>query len=207
MTCQICGKKVLARGLCHAHYQKQWRKGLSPLEDDKRSAPIEDRFLCKVKIDDNGCWIWTGTLSAQGYGMIWKEDRNVPTHRESYKLFFGKLSDKDVVCHKCDVRACVNPDHLFVGDRGDNNRDMFEKKRHRFGERSPHAKLSLEDVFAIMASKETNTHLSKLYGVNQSTISRVRAGGRWKTALTVQQNPAVVEWRTDEPSHNRTRPE
>lgn len=184
MECSLCSKKAIARGLCRAHYQERWKAGLPELTLDKRSAPLEERFLSKITIDDNGCWKWTSSQDGQGYGMIWKGTKNVPAHRESYKLFNGPIRDEDVICHKCDVRDCVNPDHLFVGDRGDNNRDMFAKRRHKFGSASHLAKLNEASVQEILDSTETNTSLAKRYGVNQSTISRIRTGLRWKTALS-----------------------
>ena len=183
MECSVCGKKAIARGLCRAHYLQRWKAGLPALTNDKRTRPIEDRFKGKVSIDDNGCWKWTSSHADNGYGMIWKGTKNVAAHRESYRLFVGPVRDDDIVCHKCDVRDCVNPEHLFLGDRGDNNRDMFAKKRHKFGSASHLAKLTEASVREILDSPETNTSLAKHYGVNQSTISRIRSGLRWRTAM------------------------
>lgn len=117
---------------------------------------------------------------ANGYPFIWKGTKNVAGHRESYRLFVGPLADNEVVCHNCDVRNCINPDHLFKGDRALNNQDMRDKGRHRFGETSPLAKLSEKDVFAIRADTRSSSAVAKDYGVSQSTISRVRTGARWR---------------------------
>ena len=63
-------------------------------------------------------------------------------HRVFYTLFIGEISSGMLVCHKCDVRNCVNPDHLFLGTNDDNMKDMALKKRI-------HSKLSDQDVLNI----------------------------------------------------------
>lgn len=84
----------------------------------------------RVEFDTNGgCWLWTGYLTPQGYGNF----RGRPAHRVSYEVYVGPIPGKLYVCHKCDVRACVNPDHLFVGDTSANARDMVAKGRHSNG--------------------------------------------------------------------------
>lgn len=188
MGCIHCGKKTVGRGLCRTHYQRQWKAGLPALTADKRTSPLEKRFKEKISIDNNGCWKWTGAHADNGYGLIWKGSKNVAAHRESYRIFIGDVHESDIVCHKCDVRDCVNPGHLFIGDRGDNNRDMFQKRRHRFGARSHFAKLTEDDIRYILQNPEkSGTELGALFQVNQSTISRVRTGARWKTAIASAQ--------------------
>lgn len=150
---------------------------------DKRTKPIRDRILSKITVDENGCWIFSGAKMQTGYGLIWKEGKNVAAHRESYKLFCGDLSDDEVICHRCDVRICINPEHLFKGSRADNNRDMVEKRRHRFGESSPMAKLTEDDVSFIRKSSMTSSSLAVVFGVGAYQISRIRSGKRWAHSI------------------------
>jgi hypothetical protein len=74
------------------------------------------------------CWLWTGTLSSEGYGKFGHEY----AHRIALQLSTGRLLEKgEHACHRCDVRSCVNPAHLFAGTATDNNRDMIAKGRHK----------------------------------------------------------------------------
>ncbi len=141
--------------------------------------PVKDRILSKIKKDENGCWIFTGVKMSTGYGGIWKDGKHVAAHRESYRIFCGDLSDEEVVCHKCDVRPCVNPEHLFKGTRADNNKDMRDKKRHRFGETSPRATLTENDVKFIRSSSLEGVELAVMFGIGKTAISKIRNGKRW----------------------------
>jgi len=145
----------------------------------RKPVPTKERILSKILVDENGCWIFTGAKMSTGYGGIWKDGKHVAAHRESYRIFCGDLSDEEVVCHKCDVRPCVNPEHLFKGTRADNNRDMREKRRHRFGESSPMSKITEDDVSFIRSSNMSGTELAKVFGVGQYQISRIKTGKRW----------------------------
>ena len=91
-----------------------------------------ERFMEKIKKDpESGCWIWIGSCTPTGgYGSFWDEGKLQRAHRWSYKHFHGEISDKEVVCHKCDNPPCVNPDHLFRGTMFDNIMDSVKKGRY-----------------------------------------------------------------------------
>lgn len=80
-------------------------------------------------IDKNGCWIWQGATTKNGYGKIKVYQVTQSTHRLSFKVFKNFLiKTEDFVCHSCDVKLCINPDHLFLGDNRINQEDSYEKK-------------------------------------------------------------------------------
>lgn len=99
----------------------------------RKRRPIEDRFWEKVQKTDS-CWLWTGSKQGRmGYGYLHiggKKDRKPSrAHRLSWVIHNGPIPDGLYVLHKCDVPACVNPDHLFLGDHKANMQDCASKGR------------------------------------------------------------------------------
>ena len=78
---------------------------------------------------NTGCWLWSGSISYRGYGLVTQDEKTRLAHRASYELHKGPIADGLFVCHKCDVPSCINPDHLFVGSQTDNMADARRKGR------------------------------------------------------------------------------
>lgn len=124
------------------------------------------RFWSKVHKTDT-CWLWTAGRFRAGYGEFGLNRASLRAHRFSYLLKHGKPAEP-MCLHTCDVRACVNPDHLFEGTNADNGRDMAMKGRH------PHAKLNPSLVIELRALHDNGVGFTKLAAKYNLGVSTVR---------------------------------
>lgn len=134
-----------------------------------------------VKVGD--CWECTShVLNADGYVTLRssKLGRSDSLHRLTYKLVKGRIPKGNLIRHKCDNRVCVKPSHLLAGTHQDNKDDAVERRRHAFGEKNRHAKLTEAEVQTIKDSTDSNKSLSSFYGVHRNTITSIRKGTTWK---------------------------
>ena len=151
-------------------------------------------FSCKFKLKvkkTHSCWLWRGALDTKGYGQIraqpgdgFKSMRLA--HRVSYELFIGKIPEGMGVLHKCDVRNCVNPNHLWLGNAKDNSLDMMMKGRGVWhtGEKNKRSILTARQVRRIReryaSGRWSKPELAKKYGVSNGAIYAIIDGKTWR---------------------------
>ena len=145
--------------------------------------PVENRFWDKVdKKEGDGCWEWQAAIAKTGYGVINVGRKTTKAHRVSWELVNGSIPAGMMVCHKCDNRICVRPDHLFLGDSLANNLDMTLKERHgrmRFTHSQVERIRALYDRHRDHLSHE---RIAKWFGVSKATISHMMTGRNWRNA-------------------------
>ena len=181
-VCKYCGTEFRAKS--HA----------------QRYCSEECSFLGRLHRNiDTGCLEWTGTVNAQGYGLLFSklENKIVSTHRYSWERVHGKIPKGLCVCHKCDNPKCVNVEHLFLGSKYDNDHDRALKNRsgkrvfteedrvkYSFmnrGEKNNSAKLTEEQVLLIKKLRGiyTKKELSEKFGVSVACIKDIFGGKTW----------------------------
>lgn len=147
---------------------------------NRRMKPLTDRFFEKVKRSETGCWEWQANKT-HGYGTLSAGHRGegmAAAHRVSYELHYGPIPDDLWVLHRCDNRACVRPDHLFLGTPADNMQDMRAKGRAR-------CNVPPETVRAILkrrADGERRAAIAADYGVSIHTVKNIIQGRSWRLA-------------------------
>ena len=188
-TCLQCGTEFTtdrnaAKYCCIGCSSKSHKK-------PRNSGDALARLMTKYVVDENGCWIYQGFLSHRGYGNFWWNGRTVPAHRAMFMLVTGELtlSPGVLVCHTCDVRPCINPDHLFKGTPRDNMLDMVAKGRKYDGPRKTpvgeiayRRKLTVEQVRRIkqlLLANVSPTHIARTYNVTPGAIRSILRGASY----------------------------
>ncbi len=141
---------------------------------------------------DTGCLEWHGYKDVYGYGVLLVSidgvKKNKKAHRLSYEQTHGDIGEGKLVCHKCDVRNCIEPTHLFLGTAADNNKDMMNKGRYRsggkphYGEKNPKAKLTrlqVDSIKVLFKYGITQKQIANSLSMHKSSIQRIASGKNW----------------------------
>ena len=156
-----------------------------------RNLPFWERVDAQIEpITESGCHIFVGGTVGKGYGIAHDNGKHRLIHRAAWERKNEPIPEGMFVLHKCDVPACCNTDHLFLGTILDNNRDRERKGRggqlSGWAHKRPTAKLDAAKVAEIRSvlesdrSRGVGNRLAKKYGVSQGVISGIRHRDSWK---------------------------
>jgi len=131
------------------------------------------------------CLLWTRCKDDSGYGRMAWQGKSQAVHRLHWILLYGDIPTGLLVCHKCDVRHCIQPDHLFLGTHQDNSSDMVSKKRQckggSVGEAHPKHKLTEDQVRYIRSQQGiiANATLARKFQVSKNVIGAIMKRKIW----------------------------
>ncbi len=146
---------------------------------------LRDRLLLHSHVDPTGCWLWQGTqFKGTGYGQVTYNRKVVSAHRLSLHVFKAfDLKSKSLVLHRCDVKQCINPEHLYLGNHLDNARDAIERGRQPMGSRHWNARLNedkVRKIFKLLREGVPPIEIAHKFGVEKSTINLIKRRQTWR---------------------------
>lgn len=143
-----------------------------------------DRLMALSVTDGNGCRIWQRSKDTRGYGHLRVAGRLMRAHRAMWVAVHGTLGDGLCILHRCDVRACIEPEHLFAGSQLENIADRHTKGRSRgpSAERSATAKITREQAEEIASLRgcELQKTTAARFGLTQAHVSAIQRGACWR---------------------------
>lgn len=147
------------------------------------------RFWRSIEFEPiTGCWLWSAARNRDGYGVLKANGQSVYAHRFSWAEKHGEIPEGICVLHRCDTPACANPDHLFLGTRGDNARDKSRKGRchNNKGERHGRSILSeaqAREVLRLIRTGESQSKIAADFGISKTAVCNINTGRRWSHIL------------------------
>lgn len=183
ITCSVaeCQDIPITRGMCNKHYRRALAAGeFEPVF----GLPVMLRLERKSIVNPvSQCREWMGARTRNGYGKIGiGKKTSVPTHRAAWEAVNGAIPDGLFVLHKCDNRACVNVEHLFLGTCHDNHVDMDSKGRRAVlrGSDNGQAKLMDCQVSEILLDDRPVRRIAEDYGISFSHVAAIKRAEKWR---------------------------
>ena len=139
-------------------------------------ATLQQRIQEKVSIRPDGCHHWLGAKHGGGYAAITWKGKTRPVTRVLWEETYGPIDSHLFLCHKCDNRACVNLEHLFVGTAQDNARDKLQKGRPNGGGPIRVSAERRDKIKELYAAGMPWQKIQELVGGGTATIHRVLKG-------------------------------
>lgn len=148
-----------------------------------KSSALE-RLLARIEPEPNsGCWLTHGPVNWNGYTLINAFDgtkwRNGTAHRLAYRELVGPIPTGALVLHRCNVKACVNPRHLYLGSKKDNAIDI--SRIGRPGSRALRLDApSVQEIRRLLALGIPRREIAHRFGIAKPTVKDVARGRTWR---------------------------
>lgn len=139
--------------------------------------PFDERYAVDPV---TGCWNWIAGCSKDGYGKLNLNGVRWRAHRASWVRNNGPIPEGIFVCHHCDNRKCVNPNHLFLGTNEENQADKYAKGRGVSGSDVGSAKLVPWQADLIRSGQITYKDAIARFGIGISQFYRIRRDQSWR---------------------------
>ena len=143
----------------------------------RMTEPELTRFLTKCEETQGSCWLWTGALDYQGYGMVRFQGKVKRAHLVSFMHFCEEIPEGMKIMHDCDEPSCVNPMHLTLGTQKENVHDMLAKGRRT---QNKLTESDVEDIRKMIDEGYKQSEIAREFGIDQSHVSRIKYGYQWR---------------------------
>lgn len=143
---------------------------------EQHKAKLESRIKCVTEwlaFGPRTCWIWQGARDRYGYGSVRINGRVCSAHRVAYELYVGPIPKGAIILHACDVRACVNPKHLSVGNHSENLVEAHERGR-RAQRRNAASDVDRAAVRRAIRSGKSLSHITERFNISRQTVDAIR---------------------------------
>lgn len=145
-----------------------------------RKAQTLESLLSKTTTTEDGHMLFTGCKDKDGYGVTSIKHVKMPAHRAAWLLSGEVISEGLYVLHRCNVRNCINPNHLYIGTQKENVKDQFDADTFVRGEKNGSAKLTELQVREIRTNRNSARYYADLYNVSYYTIWDILSGRSWQ---------------------------
>lgn len=172
--CKPCKKDY-----SHQNYMEYRKQG------KRKHPPLYERFWSKVGIaGKDECWLWKASCTVFGYGQLYYHGKPERAHRLAWLLTYGDIPTGMHVLHKCDVPACCNVNHLFLGTHQENMYDMITKMRYAHGDDFTNSKLTSDKVIKMRELYDsglyTTTEIGEVFHTSRQNVNDIGKRRSWK---------------------------